>query len=226
MYILSLETSTKVCAVALHQEGTLVAETRLAIEQAHSSKLTVLIEQLLENASIQSQDLQAIAVSAGPGSYTGLRIGVSVGKGLCFALQIPLLSVNTLEAMAWQVRQSILPTQNTLFCPMLDARRMEVYCAVFDGAGKSILPTEAKIIDNEAFSDILPNQQIVFFGEGANKCKPFLTHPNALFLADILPTADSIGKLAYPKFQEKVFEDLAYFEPFYLKDFVNNTKIK
>jgi tRNA threonylcarbamoyladenosine biosynthesis protein TsaB len=228
MYILSLETSTKVCAVALHQAGTLIAETRLAIEQAHSSKLTVLIEQLLENASIQSQDLRAVAVSAGPGSYTGLRIGVSVGKGLCFALQIPLLSINTLEAMAWQVRQGVLPTQNekTFFCPMLDARRMEVYCAVFDGAGKYILPTEAKIIDNEAFSDILPTQQIVFFGEGAAKCKPFLTHSNALFLKDILPTADSVGKLAYPKFQQQIFEHLAYFEPFYLKDFVNNTKIK
>ena len=224
--ILSLETATNVCAVALHQNNNLIAEKSLAIPQAHSSQLTVLINELLAENEVPKNALQAIAISKGPGSYTGLRIGVSVGKGLCFALSIPLLSVNTLEAMTKQL--FILGytfEENTLFCPMLDARRMEVYCAIFDEAGKLILPTEAKIIDQDSFQDILSVQKIVFFGEGAGKCKSVFTHPNAVFLEDILPTANAIGSLAYPKFIAQQFEDLAYFEPLYLKDFVNNTQL-
>jgi len=225
--ILSLETATKICAVALHQDGELIAETRLAIEQAHSTRLTVLIEDLLRQAHANKKDLKAVAISAGPGSYTGLRIGVAVGKGLCFALQIPLLAVNTLEALAWQARQaSTTITENTLFCPMLDARRMEVYCAIFDAHGNTTLPTEAKIIDKESFNTQLLQHPILFFGNGAMKCQPALQHQqHAHFIADILPTAHAVGVLAYPAFLAQQWEDLAYFEPFYLKDFVNNTKI-
>ncbi len=222
--ILSLETATKVCAVALHNNGNLIAETHLAIEQSHSSSLTVLIEEVLKQASVNRQDLQAVAVSAGPGSYTGLRIGVAVSKGLCFALQIPLLSVNTLEALAWQVLQS-RQAEADLFCPMLDARRMEVYCAVFDKQRHTISPTEAKIIDQESFLTILDTHKIMFFGDGAMKCQPLIPHPNAMFIADILPTAHAVGTLAQLKFQAHAYENLAYFEPFYLKDFVNNSKI-
>jgi tRNA threonylcarbamoyladenosine biosynthesis protein TsaB len=222
--ILSLETATKICAVALHDKGKLIAEKYIDIEHAHSSQLTVLIESLLQENHTDKKALQAVAVSAGPGSYTGLRIGVSAGKGLCFALQIPLLAVNTLEALALPIRARV--ETNTLLCPMLDARRMEVYCAIFDTAGKTISPTEAKIIDQESFADILQHQKIVFFGEGAGKCQSLLQHENAVFLDHILPTADSIGKLAYTRYENQQFEDLAYFEPLYLKDFVNNTKVK
>lgn len=224
--ILSLETATNVCAVALHQNKVLIAEKSLAIPQAHSSQLTVLIEELLTENQVHKTALKAIAISKGPGSYTGLRIGVSVGKGLCFALAIPLLAVNTLEALT----QAMFSSGQTvgveaLFCPMLDARRMEVYCAIFDRAGKSVQPTEAKIIDQDSFQDILATQKIVFFGEGAGKCKGTIIHPNAIFLENILPTADAVGNLAYAHFIAQKFEDLAYFEPLYLKDFVNNTKM-
>jgi tRNA threonylcarbamoyladenosine biosynthesis protein TsaB len=222
--ILSLETATKICAVALHDQGKLMAEKYLDIEHAHSSQLTVLIESLLQETHTDKKALQAVAVSAGPGSYTGLRIGVSAGKGLCFALQIPLLAVNTLEALALPVRERV--EKNTLLCPMLDARRMEVYCTVLDTAGKTISPTEAKIIDQDSFADLLQHQKIVFFGEGAGKCQSLLQHENALFLDNVLPMADSIGKLAYTRYENQQFEDLAYFEPLYLKDFVNNTKVK
>jgi tRNA threonylcarbamoyladenosine biosynthesis protein TsaB len=218
--ILSLETATNVCAVALHKEGKLLVEKTLAMPQAHSTQLTVLIQQTLQEAGAKTQDLQAVAVSKGPGSYTGLRIGVSVGKGLCFALQIPLIAVHTLQALAYPLLAPHTP--DTLFCPMLDARRMEVYCAVWDGAGKEILPTEAKIIDQDAFADLLQNHQMLYFGDGAGKCKDLIKHPNAVFLDNILPTADAIGQLAYPKLITQQTEDLAYFEPLYLKDFVNN----
>ncbi|TAE10216.1 MAG: tRNA (adenosine(37)-N6)-threonylcarbamoyltransferase complex dimerization subunit type 1 TsaB [Bacteroidetes bacterium] len=190
--ILSLETATKICAVALHDKGKLIAEKYLDIEHAHSSQLTVLIEAILQETHTDKKALQAVAVSV--------------------------------EALALPIRERV--EANALLCPMLDARRMEVYCAIFDTAGKPISPTEAKIIDQESFADILQHQKIVFFGEGAGKCQTLLQHENALFLDHVLPTADSIGKLAYTRYENQQFEDLAYFEPLYLKDFVNNTKVK
>ena len=225
--ILSIETATKICAVALHDQGKLIAEIRLAIEQAHSSKLTVLIEQLLQQTQTPKEALTALAVSEGPGSYTGLRIGVSAAKGLCFALQIPLLAVNTLEALAWEVRTKFLAKaqEPILFCPMLDARRMEVYCMLLDAAGKVVSPTEAKIVDEQAFETWLATHTIYFFGDGAMKCQPLIQHPHAIFLDNTLPTAHAIGHLAWERYQAQAYEDLAYFEPYYLKDFVNNMKM-
>lgn len=220
--ILSIETATPACSVALHQAGNLVALAELHTENAHSEQLTILIEQIIQRSKYTLQHIDAIAVSKGPGSYTGLRIGVATAKGLCFALDKPLIAINTLEAMTEQVRS--IQTQKTLFCPMIDARRMEVYCLLADENGKMIVPTEAKIIEKNAFEDFLNQHKIVFFGNGAEKCKAIISSENAIFFAGVSCSAKSMGQLAYQKFLDKDFEELIYFEPFYLKDFVSNTK--
>jgi tRNA threonylcarbamoyladenosine biosynthesis protein TsaB len=223
--ILSIETATSACSVALHQEGKLLAEANLYKSQSHSKMLKPMIEQVLKVAQCQLSDLKAIAVSKGPGSYTGLRIGTSTAKGLCFALDIPLLSVNTLDALAKQITQT--QSEAIYLCPMLDARRMEVYCAIYQSDLKEVQATEAKIIDEHSFEDILVHHKMLFFGDGAEKCRSLLEkNKNAFFIENIYPKANAVGELAYQKYQSNSFEDLAYFEPFYLKDFVNNTKIK
>lgn len=226
MLILSIETSTKVCSVALHQDHQLLACHELFTEKSHSGMLTTLIQNVVHQTGHSLQAIDAIAVAKGPGSYTGLRIGVSTAKGLCFALDKPLLSINTLEAMVWQLNGFY--NQDTLLCPMLDARRMEVYCAFFDKAGKLISPTEAKVIDEAAFSELLTEKKVVFFGEGADKCRPKLAHQaNAIFLeTPIHPSARTIGLLASRAYQEGIFEDLSTFEPFYLKEFVSTSGLK
>ncbi|MTI31325.1 tRNA (adenosine(37)-N6)-threonylcarbamoyltransferase complex dimerization subunit type 1 TsaB [Xanthovirga aplysinae] len=216
--ILSIETSTKVCSVALHQKGKLLASKELFLEKSHSALLSTLIDELLKSCRVQFSNLEAIAVSKGPGSYTGLRIGVSTAKGLCYALGVPLIAVNTLEAMAYGVNQFNL--SNALLCPMIDARRMEVYCLIADTQMGVIEPTHAKIIDETSFSNLLVNHDVLFFGDGASKCQDVLGHnANAKFLNSISPSAVNTGYLAGMKFLKEDFEDLAYFEPFYLKDF-------
>lgn len=224
--ILSIETSTKSCSVALHQDGNLLATNNLFVSQSHSVMLTSLIQNTVKSSGKELQHLDAIAVAKGPGSYTGLRIGTATAKGLCYALNKPLLAVNTLEAMAHQLTlQTIEGTH--WFCPMIDARRMEVYCAIFDNSLQSVEETSARIIDETSFQDILLKQKMVFFGDGAPKCKPLLQHfENALFISDFYPNAQAVGTIATVLFQEKKWEDIAYFEPFYLKDFVNNTQLK
>lgn len=218
MFILSIETATKTCSVALHQEKTLVGVQEVHLEKSHSSLLHVMIADLLFQCGVDKKHLAAIAVSKGPGSYTGLRIGVSAAKGLCFALDIPLIAVETLEAMAWGVHQ--YTTENTWLCPMIDARRMEVYCQLWNKNVDLVMPTSAVIVDEEAFQKQLSKQPILFFGDGASKCIPILgSSPNARFLHHVHPSAAWVGALAVEKYAQKAFEDVAYFEPYYLKDF-------
>jgi tRNA threonylcarbamoyladenosine biosynthesis protein TsaB len=243
--ILSIETSTKACSAAIHQDGKLLSVSELYNEKSSSGMLTTLIEHVVKTASLTLQDVDAIAVAKGPGSYTGLRIGVSTAKGLCFTLEKPLIAINTLEAMAYSmydIRCTICDLKNqsqiivnrkseivNLFCPMLDARRMEVFCAVYKAATLELLePTQAKIIDETSFADLLENHQIIFFGDGAEKCRAILgNNPNAVFLNQVIfPSAKSIGALATRPFEQQKFENVADFEPFYLKEFVGTTPKK
>lgn len=217
--ILSIETATPVCSVALHEKGNLLSKSEVFVKQSHSVILTTLMNQVLEIAGKEKTALNAIAISKGPGSYTGLRIGTSTAKGFCYALDLPLLSVNTLEAMTAQVVKFF--PEDTLFCPMLDARRMEVYCCIMDYGLNILEETQAKIIDKNSFQNILKTKKVVFFGNGAAKCKEVLSHqPNSFFIEGIHPTAKSIDMLAYQKYLNQEFEDLAYFEPYYLKEFI------
>jgi len=221
--ILSIETATSVCSVALFdpEKNTLVSYFELQIERAHSNKLTSLIEQALQLSNVSTKQLSALAISEGPGSYTGLRIGTAVAKGLCFTLGIPLIAVNTLKAIAHSFveNQKLLP-QNTLLAPMIDARRMEVYTTLFDTQLNEVQAISAMVIEENSFTTFLNKQTVIFMGDGAAKTQDLLTHSNAHFSNPIFPNAKSIGYLALEKFHRKIFEDVAYFEPFYLKDFL------
>jgi tRNA threonylcarbamoyladenosine biosynthesis protein TsaB len=216
--ILSLDTSTPVCSAALHQDGGLIITSEIHEKQAHGARLAPLIRNLFDASGRAQNDLDAVAVTSGPGSYTGLRIGTSTAKGLCFALNTPLIACDTLTLLASQVRHIAL--SDTLLCPMLDARRMEVYCAVFDSNLHIISPIESLVVDDKSFSKLLEKNQILFFGDGAAKCRNVLQHPNVRFLDDIVPTAASLGGIAWEKFQRHQFEDLVHFEPMYLKEFL------
>ncbi len=224
--ILLIETATPVCSVALSGDGQLLAIKESNEQNIHSSVITVFIEQAAREAGYKLRELDAVAVSMGPGSYTGLRIGVSTAKGLCYALDIPLIAVQTLKSMANGARDRIKENSKScrekiLLCPMIDARRMEVYSALYDTDLKEIQPASAKIIDQKSFSDYLRENCVYFFGNGAPKCRDALgTWPNARFLDDFIPSARFMISLAQEKYNLKKFEDLAYFEPFYLKDFI------
>ena len=224
--ILGIETSTKICSVAVSDGEKLLAIEEEGGEYSHSEKLTVFIQKVLGRAGLQLKDVDAVAVSKGPGSYTGLRIGVSVAKGLCYALDKPLIAVDTLQAMAKNV--AALPNQSkTLFSPMIDARRMEVYTALYDSKNNSVTPITAKIIDENSFSEELTVQKIIFFGDGADKCAEVLDkNSNATFFDEGLPSAKFVNQIAFDKYQNQEFEDVAYFEPYYLKDFVATTPKK
>jgi tRNA threonylcarbamoyladenosine biosynthesis protein TsaB len=226
MLLLSLDTSTAACSVALHQDGTLLGCYELFTERTSAAMLTTLIDDVVKQAGFDLNQLDAIAVAKGPGSYTGLRIGVSTAKGLCFALDKPLLSVNTLVAMATQI-QAFFPT-NYVLCPMIDARRMEVYCAFYSADGRELRATSAEIIDEQSFSEQLAQSPVVFFGDGAAKCQPILgNNPNALFLDKlIVPSARTIGALAISLYAQGQFENVATFEPFYLKEFMTTVPKK
>jgi tRNA threonylcarbamoyladenosine biosynthesis protein TsaB len=221
-YILSIETSQKVCSVALFNGPNLLASNTLYSEKTASSLLTPIIEQLLKNCELKPSELHAVAVAKGPGSYTGLRIATSTSKGLCLAIDKPLISVNTLQGMAAQI-VDFYPN-NYLFCAMLDARRMESYCAIFDSNLYFIQKTEAKILDESSFNELLTSHKLVFFGDGALKLKPLLANQeNAIFIEkNIFPNAISIGQIAYQKYLNQAFENLVTFEPYYLKEFVGN----
>lgn len=225
--ILSIDTSTTGCSVALHQGYELLARYELFTERTSSSLLTTLIDNVIQHSGHQLTDLDAIAVAKGPGSYTGLRIAVATAKGLCFALDKPLLAVNTLQAMSEQVRYwSSANREWSLLCPMIDARRLEVYCAMYAPDGQEAMPTTAKVIDGESFAEELEQGTVLFFGDGATKCQPLLGgHPNARFLGPpVRPSASTVGVLAYAAFLEGQFENLAAFEPFYLKEFMTTQK--
>lgn len=217
--LLSIETSTRSCSVALQEDDQLLACHQLRIAQSHSVRLTQLCQAVCHSAGKTLKQVDALVVAKGPGSYTGLRIGTSTAKGLCYALDCPLIAINSLKALAHSVKEYI-PSSARL-CPMLDARRMEVYCAVYDQALGEISATEAKIIESNSFADLLADHPVYFFGDGSDKCRALLAHQeNAHFLGGIYPDAASIGTLGYAAYLEEKFEDLAYFEPFYLKDFV------
>jgi len=235
--ILALETATPVCSVALSHYGEILSLRETIALNAHSSVLTVFIEDVFRESSLHYTDLNAVSVSMGPGSYTGLRIGVAAAKGLCYALDKPLIAVPTLEAMAAGMTNypspdpspkregsnCQLPTANCqlLFCPMIDARRMEVYCAVYDENLTEIRPTEAVIVDEHSFDDLLTGHKIIFAGNGAEKCREVLSHqPNISFLEDFQASARFMIPISEKRFHENRFENLAYFEPFYLKNFV------
>jgi tRNA threonylcarbamoyladenosine biosynthesis protein TsaB len=224
--ILNLETATTVCSVSLGKDGQLLALKEHFGDYSHSENLTLFIEDVLQQANLKLSDIDAIAVSKGPGSYTGLRIGVSTAKGLCYSLDKPLIASPTLKCLAHTISNSKLQiSDSALFCPMIDARRMEVYCAVYDVNNKEIKSTAAEIIDENSFVDLLKENTIYFFGDGAEKCKSVLSkNKNAIFLDDIFPSAKNMIPLSEQAFNNKQFEDIAYFEPFYLKDFVAGKK--
>lgn len=215
--ILSIETATTVCSVALHNDRELLGSQSLFIDKSHSGLLAPSIKSLVEYCGYTISDLEGVAVSEGPGSYTGLRIGVSAAKGLCFSLDIPLIAVSTLEAMARGVNR--FNYDKALVCPMIDARRMEVYCLLVNSQGDIMLETQPVIISETSFQDQLTAEKILFFGNGAAKCRDVIMSDNAIFIDNIYPDAVNIGAIAAEKFRKSQFEDVAYFEPFYLKDF-------
>lgn len=219
--ILQLETATTMCSVALSADGELLALKELNERNVHASQITLFIDEVMKKAGKDYKELDAIAVSKGPGSYTGLRIGVSTAKGLCFALDIPLISVNTLEAMASGFMQKYPNTGSaSLLCPMIDARRMEVYTAIYDAKITRIEPVSAKILDEQTFDKYLEENEVIVFGDGASKSQSlYSTHPNYRF-EEFENSAAHLSISALRKFQSGQIEDLAYFEPFYLKDFI------
>jgi tRNA threonylcarbamoyladenosine biosynthesis protein TsaB len=220
-YILHIETATKVCSVGLSKDNKIIAlKEDKSLQYSHSTLLTSFLDDVLKEAGMDIKKLDAVTVSMGPGSYTGLRIGVSTAKGICFALEIPLIALNTLGVLARLAKSEISGKEIKYIVPMIDARRMEVYNSVFRFDLNEERSTIAEIIDENSFSQYLAEGKVVFCGDGASKCVEILKHPNSIFLPEILPSALGMPDLAYSKFQSKEFEDLAYFEPFYLKDFV------
>ncbi|MEO5911595.1 MAG: tRNA (adenosine(37)-N6)-threonylcarbamoyltransferase complex dimerization subunit type 1 TsaB [Pelobium sp.] len=224
--ILQIETATQTCSVSLSQDGILLDTVEKTERNIHAAVITVFIEELLAKTGKKMADLEAVAVSMGPGSYTGLRIGVSTAKGLCYALDIPLISVNTLDAMFEGFKAKLFSVNaSTLFCPMIDARRMEVYCALYGNDGIKLKDTAAEIIDSESFADVLQNHIIYFFGDGAAKCEAILgLQLNARIIDDFENSAAHLAVKANEKYLLGDFEDVAYFEPFYLKDFIAGKK--
>ncbi len=226
MFLLSLETSSPVCSVALHRiaDGTLVGQSELRLDKSHSTHLTILIGQLLENTGHQNADLAAVAVSDGPGSYTGLRIGAAAAKGLCFALDIPLVAVSTLKALAAQVAFGTVRPENYLFCPMLDARRQEVYAALYTHAGQEVLAPTPLILDADTLAEQLAHHSVLCFGHGAAKFQALPgVSAKAGFLVGIEPSAVAVGALAVAAYHRQEFQDVAYYEPFYLKEVYTTT---
>jgi tRNA threonylcarbamoyladenosine biosynthesis protein TsaB len=218
-FILSIETSTPVSSIAIHHGGNLIASQSIHKNKTHSKYLIPSIRFLCEASGLSISDIEAVAVSQGPGSYTGLRIGTSSAKGLCFGLDAKLIAINTLQAMARGIAEYYDDT--FVFCPMLDARRMEVYSMLLQRDGKVLKPTSAIVVEKDSFKDILKKQKVVFFGDGADKCQSLIgDNVNAYFLRHVYPSAEHIGLLAWQKFEKRQYEDLAYFEPFYLKDFI------
>jgi tRNA threonylcarbamoyladenosine biosynthesis protein TsaB len=214
-YILNLETSTKNCSVSLAKNGQTILCKEIAEQgYSHAEKLHVFIEEILKEANVNLSEVLAIAVSKGPGSYTGLRIGVSAAKGLCYALQIPLISIDTMQVLA---KKAIV--DDGIIVPMIDARRMEVYSAIFDANHNKIKEVEAEILTENSYLNF--DQTVYFIGDCQEKCKTVLIKDNFKFLPEIVfPSANEMSGLSFEKFQNNDFEDVAYFEPFYLKDFM------
>lgn len=221
--ILNIDTTTTNCSVSLSKdEETLILKEDNDSGFSHAEKLHVFIDTIFKESGIAPRTIDAIAISKGPGSYTGLRIGVSAAKGLCFSLDKPLISVSTLQALAHQIKVE----ENALILPMLDARRMEVYSAIYDSNYSLYREIQAEIIDVSSYAQLLNNHKIYFIGSGISKTKTVINHSNANFIDNKLPSASTMGVIANKKFKTNDFEDIAYFEPYYLKDFVATTKNK
>ena len=220
--LLHIETSTNLCSVALSEGTNCLFSISNSDGNNHAKLLSLFINEALQLLKPQSKTLDAVAVSSGPGSYTGLRIGVSTAKGLCYGYDIPLIALDTLEIMTVSALKQTQNADNkptTLFCPMIDARRMEVYAAFFNADRTLYRAVSADIISENSYEEILEKHAVYFFGNGSDKCRPVITHKNALFIDDIVPLAENMVDLAVQKFHQKQFEDTAYFEPFYLKEF-------
>ncbi|WP_373521166.1 tRNA (adenosine(37)-N6)-threonylcarbamoyltransferase complex dimerization subunit type 1 TsaB [Aquiflexum sp.] len=214
--ILSIESATSICSVALHQNGFFLGLIELNQENVHAKKLILLIESLFKNLGFKTKDLDAVAVSSGPGSYTGLRIGVSIAKGLAYAHDIPLIGVDTLRALAHQVIP--ICSDGDFIIPLMDARRMEIYMSILSSKGEIVESSKPLIVEDNPFLEYLQNGKVYFLGDGVEKLKRILDHPNAVF-SNILNSSRSMGELAFDKYQKSEFESLAYFEPNYLKEF-------
>ncbi len=229
--ILNIESSTEVCSVSLAKDGKIVQTLENLTGQNHAKLLTSYIERIFSGNAISFDDLDAVAVSGGPGSYTGLRIGVASAKGICYALGIPLIAITSLASMAHHVIHHTsdyrLPEhEDLIFCPMIDARRMEVYCALFNRGEVMVREIKAEIIDHLSFASYLEKGKIVFFGNGASKCRGIISHPNALFIDHVTTSAAYMIRLAEKAYSENNFVNLAYYEPYYLKDFIATTPKK
>jgi len=221
--ILNLETATTNCSVSLARDGkTISIKEHDTPNYSHSEQLHVFIQEVIEVVSVSLSEIDAIAVSKGPGSYTGLRIGVSAAKGLCFSLDVPLISVETLMSMASQENSN----EFDFIISLLDARRMEVYSKIFDNQLKEIRETRAEIIDENSFSDYLQKGKTILLGSGAAKCKEVLENENLNYRTEVVPSAEQMSQLSFEKYQNEDFEDVAYFEPYYLKDFILQTPKK
>ena len=224
--IILIETSTPLCSTALVEDGKVVCERISDEPRAHASKTALFVSEMLSEKGLKVSDCDAVAVSKGPGSYTGLRVGVSTAKGLCFGAGIPMISVGTLDTLVWQALDgNMLPEGCRYIIPMIDARRMEVYTGIFTPDGKQVSPTVAQIIDADSFKDQLAEGPVLFIGDGADKCKDTLTSPNARFI-QCCPKAASMTHPAIDALEAKRFEDVAYFEPFYLKEFITTVSKK
>lgn len=230
--ILHLETATNICSVALSEGGNLVAVKETDEDRSHGSVLTVFMDEVLREGGLSPSDIDAVAVSLGPGSYTGLRIGVSVTKGFAYAQDIPVIGISTLRLLTAaalcdaRIRTLQQRYSEILLCPMIDARRMEVYTAVYSEKEIEIEAVTAKIIDDTSFNNLLKSGQLVFFGNGSDKIAEIIRHKNAHIISGITPSAKYMLPLALQAFHDKKFEDRAYFEPLYLKDFIATTPKK
>ena len=228
--ILCIETATDLCSVALCERNGVIAIRESDKGRSHASLLTVFIQDLLNETGIITADLEAVVVSKGPGSYTGLRIGVSAGKGIAYASSVPLIGIDTTLSMFYGFTEKYAgkyePAPTDLFCPALDARRMEIYNSIFDVNGNIIRKIRAEIMDKNSFIDIPETSRILLFGNGAGKCKDVITRKNILFDGDFSISASFMLKPAYEALSRHHFEDVAYFEPFYLKDFLFSKPVK
>lgn len=222
--ILCIETSTHICSAGISRQGKIQALKESSEKNIHAASITLFVKEVCSQAGVSMDELDAVAVGMGPGSYTGLRIGVSAAKGFCYGLGIPLIAVPSLQAMAYGAISAIRKTgrclDDHLFCPMIDARRMEVYTALFNSEYQEVRGTEAIIIAEDSFGEELKNNTIYYFGDGADKCRYILRHERMIFLEGVYNSAANIALLADLKFRQGAFENLAYFEPFYLKDFI------
>lgn len=221
--ILNIETSSPVCSVCLAKDGKMLGIRETSEEKSHATLLTVFVNELLEENNLKITDLDAVSVSEGPGSYTGLRIGVSTAKGICYGIDKPLIAISTLDALAFSVCENI--SENVLLCPMIDARRMEIYTAFYNSKAERISEIQPLIVDENSFENELKNNKIVMFGSGAEKCKSLFKN-NVEYIDNIMHSSSFMCELSEISFQKNKFVDVAYFEPFYLKEFMVTTSKK